>query len=194
MGRISKARLTAAVGVAALLGAVAANALPAWAAGSGSPALHAGPKAKLSNMSVIRVFGSHFIPGDEIILLECQRTASLIIGCDPVTATPVKVTAEGKILPTSFTVMTGVVGTGTCGTSKTDAKDCSIEAEDPSGLSNSLDAFAGGADIAFAVSSSTTPTIPPIPTPTIPTTPSTTLPSLPVPTLPTTSTTLPAGL
>jgi hypothetical protein len=189
MKRIGFGRLSAAVAMLALLGGLAVNALPASAAGSGSPTLKVAPGAKLTNMKAVVVSGTHFTPGDEIILLECQRSASLIIGCDPATATPAKVTSTGHILQTSFTVMTGLVGTGTCGTSKSDAKDCSIEAEDPSSLGSSLDAFAGGKNIAFKVASTTTPTIP------IPTIPSTTLPTIPTPTLPTTtSTTLPLGL
>jgi hypothetical protein len=38
--------------------------------------------------------------------------------------------AKGHFPKTSFTVMEGVVGTGTCGTSSTDAMHCAITAED----------------------------------------------------------------
>jgi hypothetical protein len=149
---------------------------------------------------MVIVKGAHYTAGDEVILLECLRTASLIIDCSPLTAKPVTVLSNGQIPATDVTVMSGLVGTGTCGTSTTDNKACEIAVEDLSSLSGGLqlDTIVATANITFKPGGSTIPTtLPTIPTtlPTIPTTlPTihTTLPTLPIPTtLPTLPTTLP---
>jgi hypothetical protein len=104
-------------------------------AGSG-PALFAHPKTKLADLQAISIRGRRFTPGDQIVLIECLRTATNVAGCDAASATaPVTVAPGGHLPKTSFTVMAGVVGTGTCGTSDTDAKACAVSAEDLSAAS-----------------------------------------------------------
>jgi hypothetical protein len=203
MSRIGRSRMSAALGgavlVAMTVGAsvgLTLGSAPASAAG-GAPKVVSHPHAKLTNSQTVLVSGKHFTPGDEVILLECLRTAALITDCNPLTAKPVMVLPNGAIPATTVTVMTGTVGTGTCGTSTTDKKDCEIAVEDLSSLSGglSLDTIVGWANIAFKPGGSTTSTtLPTIPT-TLPTIP-TTLPTIPVtlPTLPTTLPTLPTTL
>jgi hypothetical protein len=192
MQRIGRGRVAVAVGALMLVGGMVVGMLPASAAGTKAPKITASPRTKLTSGQTILIRGSHLNPGDEILLLECQRTAALPTDCDLLTTVPVKVVTNGQVPVTDFPVQTGLVGTGTCGTSKSDANDCEIVADDLSSLSGglALDTFVAFVNISFKVGGTTTTTLPTIPT-TLPTLP-TTLPTLPIPTtLPTLPTTLP---
>jgi len=126
------ARFTAsAVGIV-LTGLMVTTLTAPGANGSeGSGGLHAKPFKKLTNDESIVVYGRGLNPGDEVVLMQCLRTATDVSGCDPSTTTSlVTVSATGKLPATSFTVMTGTIGTGTCGTSAADALDCEIAAQD----------------------------------------------------------------
>ncbi|HEY5438599.1 MAG TPA: neocarzinostatin apoprotein domain-containing protein, partial [Acidimicrobiales bacterium] len=59
---------------------------------------------------------------------ECLATATSITGCDTSTATPVTESATGTFT-TPFIVVTGTVGSGTCGTTSADLT-CIIEVAD----------------------------------------------------------------
>ncbi len=136
MVRISRRRIRGAAAALLILvvgtGTVVVLAMgtaPASAA-TKVPTLLATPHTKLTDGQVVKVHGLHLTPGDEVILLECQKSSDLPIGCDLLTSTPVTVSATGQVPATNFTVNSGLVGTGTCGTSAADAKNCKIVAED----------------------------------------------------------------
>jgi hypothetical protein len=183
MLRIDRFRVTAAVGTVLLLG-LAAVALTTSAGASGG-GLHAKPAGRLDSGDIVNVYGKNLIAGDEVVLMECLRTATDLTGCNLATTTePVTISSTGKLPATAVTVMTGNVGTGTCGTSKTDARDCEIALQDITGTTT----FLAYVNITFAKNATTTTTLPTIPTtlptipttlPTIPASPPTTLPSLP---------------
>jgi len=183
--RISKRRVsTAAVVSGVLFIGLLVGAVLSSSAGASGGGLHR-TGGRLTNGQVVEVSGRNLNPGDEIVLIQCLRTATTITGCDPTTATapPVAVDANGKLPPTNVTVATGNIGTGTCGTSKSDVADCMIAAEDLSSPTT-LGSFVAFVNIRFAKPVPTTTTSLTIPSslPSIPTsTPSipVTLPSLP---------------
>jgi len=173
MARALTGRLTA-VGVAlfvvGLVLAVVPTAVSA-SAKSSSGGLQVRPSARLSDGEYVTVFGGNqFSPGDEVILMQCLRSSTQLTGCDPETSTVVTAGANGRLPKTSFTVETGEIGTGTCGTSASDYNACEIAAQDVT--SNTL--FAAFRAIKFLKTSSST-TLP------LTTLPSTTLPSTTLP-------------
>jgi hypothetical protein len=75
----------------------------------------------------VSVTGADFTPADSVFALECLATATSSAGCDLATATPITVNADGTLPATTFKVVTGTVGTGTCGTTSSDLSNCIIE-------------------------------------------------------------------
>lgn len=177
--RISKRRVSMAAVVSGVLftGLLVGALVSASASASGGGLRHSG--GRLTNGQAIEVSGRNLNPGDEIVLIECLRTATNLTGCDPTTATvpPVPVDANGKLPPTTVTVATGNVGTGTCGTSASDVASCMIAAEDLSSPTT-LTTFVAYVNIRFAKPVATTTTSLTIPSsvPSIPTS----LPSIPI--------------
>jgi hypothetical protein len=172
MGRIRKSRILVAAGAALLVGLTVGTM--AAAAGTGGT-LYVSPRTGLTNSQSIVVKGKGFTPGDQMILMECLRTAADPTGCDPATSTNVLISATGKLPATPMTAVTGNVGTGTCGTSKTDARNCEIAAQDLT--TKAL--FVATRGIKFASGhGSSAPPGPPTP-PTVPTTIPTTIPATP---------------
>jgi hypothetical protein len=91
------------------------------------------PNTGLSNGSVVKVKGSGFPASTQLYLVECLKSATTEAGCDISTATAVTTTASGVLPKTKFTVVTGTVGTGKCGTSSSNEGKCVIVAGDISG-------------------------------------------------------------
>ncbi len=91
------------------------------------------PSSNLTNGETVKVSGSGFTPKDSLYLIECLKTSTNQAGCDISTATPVTVTAKGTFAATSFSVATGKIGTGMCGTTAANAGACAINAGNPSG-------------------------------------------------------------
>jgi len=186
-------RLTAALGAVVSVGlmvGVVVMTLPSTASAVSGGGLKAKPWAHLTNDKVTVVWGPPGLtPGDEVVLKECLRTATDLSGCDPATASePITVAENGKLPATNFTVVTGEIGTGTCGTSSSDAKNCEIAAQDVTGAA----LFEDYVNVRFATGPhSTTTTTFPVST-TLPTLPSPTVPSS-VPTSLPVSTTLPSS-
>jgi len=177
-------RLTAALGAVVSVGlmvGVVVMTLPSSAGAYSGGGLKAKPWAHLTNDAVTVVWAPpDLVAGDEIVLMECLRTATDLTGCDPATASlPITVAANGKLPATDFTVVTGEIGTGTCGTNSGDAKNCEIAAQDVT--EGAL--FEAFVNVRFATGPhATTTTSFPV---------STTLPTLPSPTLPSPPTSLP---
>ncbi len=91
------------------------------------------PSSGLANGETVKVSGSGFTPKDSLYLIECLKTSTNQAGCDLTTATPVTVSATGTFAATSFTVVTGAIGTGKCGTTTANADACAINAGNPTG-------------------------------------------------------------
>ncbi len=92
-----------------------------------STGLHSGEKVKVS--------GSGFTPKDSIYLVECLATATGQNGCQLPNSipTPITVTASGALPTTTFTVSTGNIGNGKCGTTAANAAACAISAGNATG-------------------------------------------------------------
>jgi hypothetical protein len=91
------------------------------------------PSTNLVKGQRVTVTGSGFTPHDQVYLVECQVKATGQNGCDVATATPVTISATGVLPATAFSVVTGTVGSGTCGTKTTNLKACAISAGNATG-------------------------------------------------------------
>jgi len=87
---------------------------------------HVAPVKNLKNGSKVHVSGTGFKPGDQVYVIECLATSTSEEGCDLKTLHPVKITAKGVLPAFNFKVVTGKIGTGTCGTKASNLKSCSI--------------------------------------------------------------------
>jgi len=91
------------------------------------------PATGLTNHKMVKVTGSGFKPNDQVFLVECLAAATGQGQCDISTATPVSITATGVLPPTYFTVLTAKIANKTCGTKKSNLKNCVINAGNASG-------------------------------------------------------------
>lgn len=127
-------------------------------ASAAGPAITVTPNTNLTNGQSVSVSGSGYAPGLTLYAIECLATATSITGCDTSTATIVKESATGTFTQ-AFAVVTGTVGSGTCGTTSTDLT-CIVEVADQAQTNSA------NAPITFAGTSTATTT-----TTTVPTTP-----------------------
>lgn len=111
----------------------ASNKVTPKAPATTGPKLVVTPSTNLKKGQTVTVSGTGFTPNDLVYVVECLNSASGQGGCDVATATPVTITASGTLPPTSFSVVTGVVGSGTCGTSPSNLSSCAISAGNASG-------------------------------------------------------------
>jgi hypothetical protein len=93
----------------------------------GGPGVALTPSTGLSNTQSVTVAGSGFAPGDTVYAIECLATATTEAGCDTTTAAPMTVSSEGTLPSTYFKVVTGKIGTGSCGTTVANYADCVVE-------------------------------------------------------------------
>lgn len=98
-----------------------------------APTLSVQPSIKLTNGATVEVTGANFTPNDHVFLVQCLVTATGQGGCDTATATPVTITASGALPRTSFTVRTGAIGAGACGTKSSNLRGCAVSAGNASG-------------------------------------------------------------
>lgn len=93
------------------------------------------PATGLKNGEKVTVSGSGFTPKDSIYLVECLANASGQNGCRLPTSipTPITITSKGILPTTTFTVSTGTIGSGKCGTTKANAAACAISAGNATG-------------------------------------------------------------
>jgi hypothetical protein len=136
-----------AIGALALGGLASLGAATASAAG---PAITVTPNTALTAGQTVSVVGTGYTPGLTLFAIECLATATSITGCDTSTATPVTESATGTFTQ-AFIVVTGTVGSGTCGTTATDLT-CIVEVADQAQTNTSA------APITFAVPVATTTT------------------------------------
>jgi len=93
------------------------------------------PNKHLTNGETVKVKGKGFSPAEQVYIVECNGTVQTSgeTACDLNGAVGVTTTSTGTVPTTAFVVQTGIIGNGSCGTSKAD-KDCYI-AVAPSNLS-----------------------------------------------------------
>ena len=107
--------------IASAIAATAAMATPGMAAG---PTGHATPSLQLTNGQAVKVTGKGFTPNEQVFIVECNKSVANgggVSACDTVDGLKsVTTTRKGLVPATTFTVFTGAVGNGTCGTAKTD--------------------------------------------------------------------------
>ena len=139
-----------AIGALALGGLASLGAATASAAG---PAITVTPNAALTAGQTVSVVGTGYTPGLTLFAIECLATATSITGCDTSTATPVTESATGTFTQ-AFVVVTGTVGSGTCGTTSTDLT-CIVEVADQAQTNTAA------APITFAMPVATTTTTAP---------------------------------
>jgi hypothetical protein len=111
------------------IGSTATNSVVAYASinFATGPGVAVSPSTNLANGASVSITGSDFTAGDSVYAVECLETATTEAGCDTGTATPITVSSTGALPATSFKVVTGAVGNGTCGTNATNYNSCIIE-------------------------------------------------------------------
>jgi Neocarzinostatin family len=105
---------------------------------AGGPGVSVSPSTGLSNTQSVTVTGSGFTAGDTVYAIECLATATTKAGCDTSTVLPMKVSAGGLLPPSYFKVVTGKIGTGSCGTSVANYADCIIEIANAGGTDRGI--------------------------------------------------------
>ena len=110
-----------------------------------APTISVSPSTGLKNGTTVTITGSGFAAGDSLFAVECLATATSATGCNAAGATPITANADGTLPSTTFTVSTGTIGSGACGTTAANAKSCVITVATISGTD------AGAAPISFAV-------------------------------------------
>ncbi len=110
-----------------------------------TPSVSVSPATGLKNGSKVSVTGSGFTPGDSVYVVECLAGATGQSSCDIANAVAITVNSDGSLPTTTFTVATGAIASGTCGTTAANAKGCIVAVANISG------GDAGAAPIAFAV-------------------------------------------
>jgi len=153
-------RLTSGVAAAALVmgGMALFGALSAGA--TSTPTISITPNTGLTNGQTVQVTGSGFAPNlgvGSTAAVECIGTANTTAGCDVVHYSLVTSDANGNV-SFSFTVETGTVGNGTCGTSAADAT-CLITVgtvSPPATLAYATITFASGTPAPFVHASPNT--------------------------------------
>lgn len=137
---MSTRKLRASVGVLTLALATLGIAWTSIATASGatSPKIVVTPSLKLHNKEVVHVHGTGFTPGDTVYIVQCLRNAKGQGQCyvpTSLSALPkgILVTSSGALPNTRFVVRTGKIGSGTCGTVKTNLTRCDVSAGNAAG-------------------------------------------------------------
>ncbi|HVA53463.1 MAG TPA: neocarzinostatin apoprotein domain-containing protein [Acidimicrobiales bacterium] len=96
------------------------------------------PSTNLHNGEVVHVSGSGFKAGDTVYFVECLAKAKGQSGCLVKGIPPYATISSKGLLPrTSFKVSTGKVGSGkgagTCGTTKTNLRNCAVSVGNATG-------------------------------------------------------------
>lgn len=108
------------------------------------PKVTVSPSTRLKNGGHVKVTGRGFKPGDHVFIVECLTTVKGAAQCNLSTAKRETITRGGVLPTTTFKVVTGKVGTGTCGTKASNLRSCVIS------VGNAARADAALTHIAFA--------------------------------------------
>jgi Neocarzinostatin family len=123
-----------AISVAMLsLAAVTSGFVGVTMASAATPKLNVAPATNLKKGEAVTVTGSGFTPGDTVYVVECLKNAKGEAGCDISIAVPATITAGGALPKTKIKVTTGKIGSGKCGTTAGNLKNCAISAGNASG-------------------------------------------------------------
>ena len=109
------------------------------------PTITVSPATGLKNGAKVTITGSGFTAGDSLFAVQCLASATSAAGCNTAGATPITANSDGTLPSTTFTVATGTIGSGVCGTKAANAKNCVITVATITGTD------AGAAPIQFAV-------------------------------------------
>ena len=117
-----------------------AGSMTGWAGATvaKSPKLVVAPSAGLKNGVVVKVRGYGFKPHDHVYIVECLVTAKGQAGCNTLGATAAVISAKGILSVTKFRVITGAIGSGTCGTKTVNLKSCAISVGNASGRDSAV--------------------------------------------------------
>ncbi len=85
------------------------------------------PSTGLHKGQAVRVSGTGFQPGDHVFIVQCLASGSTASKCALKTAVAKTINSKGQLASTVFKVITGKVGTGTCGTTASNLKSCAID-------------------------------------------------------------------
>ena len=99
-----------------------------------SPKLTVAPATGLKNGESVTVKGTGFKAKDSVYLVECLKTAKGSAGCSVVgIPTPITISSKGVFPATKFKVITGKIGTGTCGTKSSNLSSCDLSVGNATG-------------------------------------------------------------
>ncbi len=128
-----KSRKLTRVASAVVLVVTLASALTITTAGASGPTLVVTPSTNLHNGEKVKVSGSGFKPGDSVFVVECLAKASGEANCDISHLVSAKIAKSGKLATVSFTVSTGKIGNGSCGTKASNLKNCAVSVGNAAG-------------------------------------------------------------
>jgi hypothetical protein len=74
----------------------------------------------------VKVSGAGFTANDHVYIVECLAGATSSAKCDLKTLKAVTISGTGVLRATNFRVVAGKIGTGTCGTTKSNLNRCAI--------------------------------------------------------------------
>ncbi len=103
------------------------------AGATASPHLVVTPTKGLKSGSTVKVSGRGFSPKDTLYIVQCVWKAKGSAGCSIASATPVTVSATGTFPTTKFKVVTGTIGNGKCGTTKSNLNNCEVSVGNAAG-------------------------------------------------------------
>jgi hypothetical protein len=112
---------------------LAATLCVTTAAATATPKVVVKPATGLTKGKIVKVTGSGFKPDDQVFLVQCLKNATGQNQCDISTATSATIAGTGVRPSTTFKVVTGKVGNGTCGTKISNLKNCVINVGNVSG-------------------------------------------------------------
>jgi hypothetical protein len=115
-----------AVTVANASGGDAAAAPITFASVTVARSLAVRPATRLKNGQVVKVSGAGFTANDHVYIVECLTGATSSAKCDLKTLKSVTISGAGVLRATTFRVVTGKIGTGTCGTTRSNLNHCAI--------------------------------------------------------------------
>ena len=154
-------KFNSALSAAVLLTGIALLGPVTAASASGTPTVVATPTTGLTDGASVTVSGSGFNASDSLYVLECLQNSTGAATCNTSKfLNTVSADASGNVASMTVKVFTGTVGSGTCGTSSTDATCWLV-------ITDALGTDKGYTPITFGAASTTTAT-------TIPTTTTTT--------------------
>ena len=131
MNRTRRYRILAVVGALSMAGLMLGTTVPASAKAAKAPSIKYTPKGGLTNGSMVQVTGKNFPTSAVLYVVQCVTADQSLTGGGCNIANDVAagaVSSKGSWGPVTLTLKTGQIGKdpGTCGTTKADAKACSV--------------------------------------------------------------------